>query len=284
MLAPIQDYIIDVLPYSLAYFAATLLLLFIAKFARDLTTVGLDDDKEITEKDNVAFGLYTAGYYLGVGLALIGVLMSDSPSLGHGLLAMLQYGGTAIVLMGVSYTLSAKIYLPKMNVMKELVEKNIAVALFLVGRFVFAGLNIFAAVYGEGFWFTSFVYFLLGELGCFIAFHIYCWITPYNDVKGIQEGKAAVGMVTAGFNIAVGILALNALWGDFMGYQVMLLDFAFWFFGGLALLLVFRSVGSRLMFPKSNLTKEIYTDNNIGAGAIMMATYWVMAGVIVVVF
>ena len=58
----------------------------------------------------------------------------------------------------------------------------------------------------------------------------------------------------------------------------------FLFFGGLALLLVFRTLGSRLLFPKSNLVKEIYTDNNLGAAAIMAVAYILIATVIVLSF
>ena len=48
---------------TLIYFVAGFLLLFISKIIRDLCTK-VDDDQELTSKDNPAFGLATAGYYL----------------------------------------------------------------------------------------------------------------------------------------------------------------------------------------------------------------------------
>ena len=77
---------------------------------------------------------------------------------------------------------------------------------------------------------------------------------------------------------------LNSLWGDFLGYDVMLVNFVIWFFGGLVLLLIFRAIGSRILFPKSKLTKEIYTDNNRGAAAIMFIAYIIIATVIILSF
>jgi hypothetical protein len=93
-----------------------------------------------------------------------------------------------------------------------------------------------------------------------------------------------VGIVSAGFMTAMGLLALNALWGDFLGFDVMLINFCGWYIGGVILLLLFRSIGARILFPKSNLVQEIHKDNNKGAGFIMMAAYLIIAAVIVLSF
>jgi len=111
---------------------------------------------------------------------------------------------------------------------------------------LFAGLNVFAAMHGEGDWFVCFVYFLLGEAGCWLGFKAYCLVTPYDDIKAIERGREAVSLVSAGFMISMGLLAMNALWGDFLGYDVMLVNFIGWFFGGLILLLLFNSQQRRM--------------------------------------
>jgi uncharacterized membrane protein YjfL (UPF0719 family) len=280
----LKEYAVQELPLNLVYFVIALVLLFIAKLARDLTTRGIDDDAEITKKDNFAFGLYSAGYYIGVGLAFVGVFLGSGGTFIGNVIELFQYGITGIVFMGMSYAISDLIYLRKIKIMQQLLAGNSAVAAFLAGRFIFTGLNVLAAIHGEGSWFICFVYFILGEAGCFVGFRAYCLVTPYDDVKEVEEGKHAVGIVSAGFLIALGLLALNALWGDFLGYDVMLLNFCGWFLGGLILLLVFRYVGSRILLPKSSLVKEIHEDNNKGAAAIMLAAYLMIATVIVLSF
>ncbi|MBF0433369.1 MAG: DUF350 domain-containing protein [Fibrobacteria bacterium] len=279
-----KEYIIHELPANLGYFLAAFILLLLAKLARDITTRGIDDDAEITKKDNQAFGIYSAGYYLGSGLAFVGVFIGHSDGFWNNIVEVFQYGLTGIVFMGMSYVISDLVYLRKAKVMDALVAGNNAVAWFLAGRFVFTGLNVLAAIHGEGSWFVSFIYFILGEVGCWIGYFVYCRVTPYDDIREIENGTDAVGIVSAGIFLALGLLALNALWGDFLGYDVMLINFLAWFAGGVILLLLFRSVGSRILFPKSTLVKEIHRDNNKGAAAIMLAAYLVMATVIVLCF
>ena len=280
----LKEYALNELPANVVYFVIALVLLFIAKLARDLTTRGVDDDSEITKKDNVAFGIYSAGYYIGVGLAFVGVFLGSGGTFLGNVIELFQYGITGIVLMGMSYAVSDLVYLRKIKIMDKLVAGNSAVAMFLLGRFTFTGLNVLAAIHGEGDWYVSFIYYILGEIGCWLGFKVYCIVTPYDDLKEIGEGKEAVGIVSAGFMTAMGLLALNALWGDFLGFDVMLLNFCGWYIGGVILLLLFRTVGARILFPKSSLVQEIHKDNNKGAGFIMMAAYLIIAAVIVLSF
>ena len=109
-------------------------------------------------------------------------------------------------------------------------------------------------------------------------------VTPYDDIKALESGNQAVGTVSAGVLVSLGLLMLNSFWGDFLGYDIMLVNFVIWFFGGLTLLLAFRAIGSRILFPKSNLVKEIYDDNNVGAASIMAVAYVIIATVIVLSF
>ncbi|MFC1584970.1 DUF350 domain-containing protein [Fibrobacterota bacterium] len=280
----LREYLKDEFLANLGYFVIALALLFIAKQARDLTTRGIDDDEEITKKDNFAFGLYSAGYYLGVGLTFVGVFLGSGGTFISNVIELFQYGITGIVLMGMSYAISDLVYLRRIKVMDHLVAGNSAVATFLLGRFIFTGLNVLAAIHGEGSWFICFVYFILGEMGCWIGFRAYLIVTPYDDLKAIEKHNQAVGIVSAGFMTAMGLLALNALWGDFLGYDMMLINFGGWFIGGVVLLLLFRSVGSRILFPKSGLVQEIHNDNNKGAACIMLSAYLIIATVIVLSF
>jgi uncharacterized membrane protein YjfL (UPF0719 family) len=280
----LKQYIFHDLPLGFAYFAIALLLLFLAKLTRDFATRGIDDDAEITKKDNIAFGLFTAGYYLGVGLAFIGVFLGpDAPFL-QSAADLFLYGITGIVLMGMSYVITDLAYLRKFGAMKELLAENTAVGLFLMGRFLYTGLNVLAAIHGDGSWFVTFVYFILGEIGCWLGFRLYCLVTPYDDIGAIKENNQAVGLASGGFVVSMGLLTLNALWGDFLGYDIMLLNFGAWFLGGTILLLLFRTLGARILFPKSSLQQEIHKDNNRGAAAIMFATYLIIATVIILSF
>ncbi len=271
-------------PKNLAFFLCALILLFIAKLARDITTQGIDDDAEITQKDNQAFGIYTAGYYAAVGLSFVGVFLGEGRGFVSSLIELFQYGITGIVCLGVSYVLTDRVYLKQVKLMESLVAGNSATALVAAGRFGFSGLCLLSAIHGEGAWFHSFVYFILGEIGCYIGFLIYLKVTPYDDIKAVQEGNRAVGMVCAGFLLSLGLLALNAMWGDFLGYDVLLVNFIIWYFGGIVLLMMVRTLGARILFPKSSLLQEIYKDRNLGAGVIMSVAYLVMSTVIVLNF
>ncbi len=272
MLNELKQYLYLELPANLLYFVMVLVFIFLSKFFRDLSTVGIDDDKELTGKNNLAFGLYTAGFYLSLLLGLIGLFIGEEMFLWNEFIWFWLYGFTILVCTGFSYVITQFLYLPKVKIMDEILRNNNAVAIFVMGRFIFSGTVLMASVHGDGNWFTSLWFYLLGEMCCWLGFRFYLWVTPYNDIEAVQKNHVSVSVVCNGFLSAMGVLVLNSLWSGFVSYKQSLINLV-WFFCAVGLLLLFRWLGPRILFPKSSLKTEIYQDNNLGASFITAFFY-----------
>ena len=272
-----NEMLVDTLK-SFAYFFMTLIFLWISKLFRDISTRNVYDDHELTQKDNVAFGIYSAGFYAGVMIGIIGLFVGPEDSFWQEVLWFWLYGITIIVCIGFNYVITQKCYLKKILIMPEILRQNTAVSVFVLGRFLFAGLVLMSSVHGEGSWFTCLGFYLIGEFCCWVGFQIYLWVTPYDDLKAIKQNHLSVAFVCLGFMVALGVLFSGLFWHHFVSYEEMLYN-AIYFLVFLLLLLVFRKLGSRLLFPKSSLKKEIYEDNNLGVG-IMMCFFYISISVL----
>ena len=115
------------------YFAAGIVIFLIAKIIRDITTPH-DDDQELTTNDNPAFGLATAGYYLGVFFIFAGSTADSAPPppdwttlwIELGVSGAYAIGG--MVLLNIFRAILDKALLPHFSLNKEIIgDRNVGV-------------------------------------------------------------------------------------------------------------------------------------------------------------
>lgn len=260
--------------FQAAQSPAAFLLLFAAlflvgKWLNDLVTSHAVGD-QLTEHDNPALALSTAGYYVGIIVVFIGAVMGPSSSLLWDLLLVGGYSLGGIVLLLFSRVVNDRLILRGFSVDRELIEdQNPGTGAVLFGSYVASALIVAGSIQGEGGGpHTALVFYALGQVALIAFTWVYDWMAPYSLLDQIEKDNVAAGVGFGGALIAIGIIVMRAVSGDFVSWAADLQ------YVGLNVLLVFvYLVGLRLFFdrvliPQSDLNLEITRDRNVGAGVL----------------
>lgn len=250
-----------------AFVVLYLLLFLFAKWLKDfLTPYAINH--ELTGKNNLAVSLCMAGYYFGLVAVFIGALSGPSHGLEQDLLQVGGYSLLGLVFLNASRYFNDAIILKTFDCNHELSEKeNVAVGAVQFGAYLATGLIAAAAVHGTGGGvLTAVVFFLLGQVSLFLFSLIYDLITPYSIHTQLEEQNMAVGIAFGGTLIALGIIVFNGASGDFISWEVNLVNLVISNVMAFAFLPVVRLMMDKLVIPNANLSDEIVEDKNIGAG------------------
>ena len=269
-------------PRGLVYVALGLVVLFLAKLARDLVTRhGID--QEIIEKRNLAVALRLSGYLLGVILVFLGAIyqpftlvisvseLGFSQAFWLDVLRVFLYSLAGIMALNLVRPLMDRLILYKFNVEKEIIdEQNVGTGAAEFGLNVAAGLVIGGAISGGGGGseitqaYTALAFSILG-LAVLILFAMFYQLTTRFDIHAeIEDGNMAVGVVMGGNLIAIGLVALKALFGDFIGWQHSIIEFLVFAIIGFVLLYVLRLAVDLILLPHTKVSDELATGKNIG--------------------
>jgi len=277
--------IIDILKYVGSHSLPTLLIVLIAmwigKFIRDLLT-RYKIDEELTGKNNGAVGIEMAGYYIGLAIAIAGVLTSSgSISLSSELLYVCLYSVIAIIFMSIAAFVNESLILYKFDNQKELVEdQNSGTGATMAGSYIATGFIINASVSGEltGKWWEGLlaclVFFVLGQGVLIIAGLWYQMITKYDIHKVIgEDNNVAAGIGFGGFLAAIGYVVRSAMLGESLSWSIDLVAFVIYVVIALILLTIGKFITDIVFLPKAKMDEEIGVQKNIGAAFISLAIY-----------
>ena len=293
-------------PRGLVFVAEGLIVLALAKFAKDAVTRHYRLDEELTTKGNLAMALRLSGYFLAIILIFLGVLYQPSPGggwfsfaelseldnvdrlgftweLGEEVLRVFLYSLGGIVALNVVRVLFDRLILYKFQLEKEVVEdQNVGAGAAEFGMYVGTGLLIAGAVSGG----TGNPGYILGEgeavlvslaffgmgLVLLIAFALaYEFTTPFNIHDEIERDNPAVGIALGGNLIAIGLVAMKAVFGDFIGWGESIASFLVFGVLGFVLLYVMRVLIDLVLLPTVRVTQVIASGHNIGVALVESA-------------
>ena len=249
-------------------------------------------DEELTAKDNPAFGLALAGYYLAVVIIFLGAARAQSAPLDQGALAIAQALGLdlawatgGIVALAFSRRLMDRALIAS-GCQSELIgRRNIAAGAVECGVYVSAGVVLAGALrQGGGTLWTVLAFFLLSQLVLLLFGRIYQRVAGYNVSREICAGNVAAGTPFMLTLIAISLLMLKATSGEFLGWGVNLAYFAFDAVAGFLLLLLLRWVVDAALLPNARIAEEIVRDRNLNVGMIEGVLAAGVAAIILVVF
>jgi uncharacterized membrane protein YjfL (UPF0719 family) len=250
-----------------AFLVLFAVLFVLGKWLNDLVTSHAID-RELTERDNPALAISTAGYYLGIIIIFLGALVGPSTSLLWDLLVVGGYGLGGIGLLLLSRLLNDRLILRGFSAQRELIEdRNPGTGAVLFGSYVASALIVAGSIQGEGGGpHTALVFYALGQVALIAFTWLYDWLTPYSLLDQIEKDNVAAGVGFGGALIAIGIIVMRAVSGDFVGWGEDLR-----YLGGNVLLVFVYLAGVRFFFdrviiPRSDLNVEITRDRNVGAG------------------
>ncbi len=231
-------------------------------------------DRELTTNDNPAAGVTLAGFYVGLFLAVSGILAGPSHTLASDLLYGAIHGAAAIACL----VLSAAIWRPILQVdfRKDILQgRNLGAGVVAASALVATGLIYRGALGGQsGNAASVAVFFAIGEGALFLAFLLYEWITPYDVYEEIgSKGNTAAAMACSGAILAAGLIVGNAVEGELTTWKDSILESLLYMLPLLALPLVRLLVVNGLLLGFRNVNREVVEDRNAAAGLVEGAAY-----------
>ena len=297
------DAFIDALqsfPRGLVFVAEGLIILALAKFGRDLVIRHYRIDAEITG-GNLAVALRLSGYLIAVILILLGVLYQPLTAggwfayaaldeaavtngfgfnweLGEEVLRVFLYALAGIVALNLVRVLFDRLVLYKFQLEKEVVEdRNAGAGAAEFGMYVATGLLIAGAVAGdtgssEGeAALVALAFFGMG-LALLVAFAVfYEFTTSFNIHDEIEQDNVAVGIAFGGNLIAIGLVTLKAVFGDFVGWGESIAAFLVFGVLGFALLYVVRLLIDLVLLPTVKVSRALAEGRNVGVAMVESA-------------
>ena len=268
-------------PRGLVYVALGLVVLVLAKLARDLVTRHRLDE-EIVDKKNLAVALRLSGYLLGVILVFLGAIyqpfalavsgggLGFNQEFGFDVLRVFLYSLAGVVALNLVRLLMDRVVLYKFSVEKEIIEEqNVGTGAAEFGLNVAAGLLIAGAISGGGGGpEIALAFFGMGLVVLIIFVLFYEWTTPFDIHDEIEKGNPAVGIALGGNLIAIGLVTLKALFGDFISWQQGIAEFIVFAIIGFVLLYVLRLVVDLILLPRTKVADELAAGRNVGVAFI----------------
>ena len=272
-------------PRGLVYVGLGLVVLLAAKLVRDIFT-SYRVDHEVVEKQNLAVALRLTGYMLGVIIIFLGALyqpltLTGAEGLGFDraywmeVLRVLAYSLAGIVALNLVRLLMDRLILYKFSLEKEVVEdRNAGSGAAEFGMYVAVGLVVAGAVSGEGTGgeleaaLLALAFFCMGLALLVIFALFYEFTTPFDIHAEIEKDNAAVGIALGGNLIAIGLVTLKAVFGEFAGWGESVAAFLTYGVLGFVLLYIVRLLIDLVLLPTVKVSNELSADRNVGVALI----------------
>lgn len=259
----------------LVYLLEAFVLLWIAKAAYTRAYRRVDVKKELFERGNVAVAVSTAGYLLGIIIALGGVLAGPSAGWRADLTSIAGFGLLTIAMMLVASFLCEKVLLPRFDNTKEVVEdQNLGTAFVEAGMHVANGLIVLAIQQGSGEMWIGLVFWALAQVVLLVAGRLYQLATPHEIHDELERDNAAVGLAFGGVLVGMGNIISIAVAGDFEGWRASLTTFAVDVVFGFVILLIIKKLTDVVLAPGVRLgEQQIQDPPRVGAGLLEALGY-----------
>lgn len=248
----------------------SMLLLLVSKYIYGFR-MPFNTDEEL-KKSNLSFSVALSGYLLGIVLILIAAFMGPSKGFVTDLSSFTQYSLLGIVLLNVSRWVSDKLILDRFDDIKEIIEdKNVGTGAVHFGSHIASALIVAGAIHGEGGGIISAItFFALGQIALILFTKLYDVITPYDIHAEIESDNAAVGIAFGGNLIALGIILINGMAGNFINWQHDLISFGINALVAFAYLPLVRIIIGKLIIPGVKLNESLQNDRDVAVGFIEM--------------
>ena len=274
---------LEIIPRGLVFVGLGLVVLVIAKLARDIITP-YKIDEEIVTKNNLAVALRLSGYFMGVILVFLGALyqpfaatavdgLGFDREYAEDILRVFLYSLAGIGALNVVRIFMNRLILYRFDIEKEVVEgQNVGSGAAEFGMYIATGLLVAGSVAGEGGGpDTAAAFFGMGLVLLVIFALFYQLTTPYDMHSEIESKNTAVGIAFGGNLIAIGLVTFKAVFGDFDGWNEGVAAFLTFGVVGFALLYVMRLLLDKMLLPTVSASKAIAVDRNLGVAFIESA-------------
>lgn len=248
---------------------------------------GTSSLKELTEKDNPAFGIVVAGMLTGIGIMLTGVSSGDFGwSYLHELGLVVSHGILGIGLMWIAFKVFDHFSMPHLDSKAEVLNMNTSVAVIVASNMIATGIIIRAVMmWADGHSYSGILIILLAYLLSQVILTVVSRIrVSYYErkaqgstfVQAMQEKNMALALRFAGFRIGVALAMTTASGIVVFNGQALVEHISLWWGVALAMVLIFTLITSLLqkaIFPSVDLADEVHAQQNIAVATLQIALY-----------
>jgi len=243
--------------------------------------------EELSERDNVAYGLVFAGGVLALAIVMTGAVSGEAgKSLFREIILVLSYGLVGIVMMILSRKVFDIVTLPEIRVQDLILKGNMAVAIADVGNLLATAIIIRAVmVWVQGTAFTGLIAVITGFI---VSQAVIVLVTKYRSKvyahrhqglrlqAALEGGNKALAMRYAGHKVGVA-LAVTAASG-FIPYnsEKLLLACLLWGVASIILSIVLSLLAifaRQIILAKINVVEEVDEQQNLGIGFVEAMIY-----------
>ena len=274
---------LELFPRGLVYVGIGLVILGIGKLVQDFLTPYRIND-QLRTKDNVALALSITGFYLGIVIVFVGAVYQPfnlivDEGLGftqdywEDVLEVFLTSLAGIGALNIARIVVDRVVLYKFSTEKEIItDQNAGTGAVEAAVYVAVGLVIAGSVSGEGGGAETSAAFAALGLVTLVLYTLFYQLTTSYEIHGeIERDNVAVGVALAGNLIAIGVVVLKAVFGDFVNWEEALASFFTFAVFGFVLLLAMRLVVDFAMFPRVKVADELAVDRNLGVAFIESA-------------
>ncbi|HCW91541.1 MAG TPA: DUF350 domain-containing protein [Marinobacter sp.] len=267
-----MDYNPDSLIKGASMLVLYIALFLIAKYLKRLLTPYCID-RELTGADNIAQATSLAGYYMGFTAIFCGAYLGPSESLWMDLLLVGSYSLMGMLLLNLSRILNDRVILHTFSLAHAIKENhNKAAGVIQGANYIGSALVVAGSIHGEGGGvFTALVFYLIGQVALLVFSRLYEWMTPYAIQQQIENDNLAAGLGFGGTFVAIGLIVMGSVNGDFVNWAYNLSWLGINLLGVFLYLIVVRFFFDKVVISRDDLNREITEDRNTGAGLLEFA-------------
>lgn len=256
---------------------ASMLLLFVllfvvAKYLKRLLTP-YNIEQELTGEDNLAQATSLAGYYIGFTILFCGAYLGPSQGWLTDLAVVSGYTLLGLLLLNISRHLNDRFILHAFSVAAAIRDQhNQAAGVIQGANYIASALVVAGAIHGEGGGVaTALVFYAIGQAALLLFSQLYERLTPYRIQNEIEKNNLAAGLGFGGSMVALSIVIMASVNGDFVSWTYNLSWVAINILGVFLYLIVVRVFFDKVVISRDDLNKEIAHDRNVGAGLLEFA-------------
>ena len=250
-------------------------------------TSHINSSKELTEKDNPAFGISMAGVVFAVTIILTGAIYGDPIyTMKESVISVGLYGAIGILLMAVARIIFNKIAIPSVSIKDEIAKGNIAAGIIDAGNVIATAIIIRAMMmWVDTNTFEGILAILIGFLisqvllttATFLRIRILNRKTATNSLQEeFKSRNVAIALRFAGRKIGTAFAvaaASHLLVFELYSLPTLLLIWA----GVSVIMMVMLSalsfVATKIILAGININDEVIRQRNIALGAVQCVIY-----------
>ena len=263
------------------------IVLFVSLKFFSAAIIHVDPTRELSVKDNPAFGISLAGAMLAISIMLGGAIYgSPENNMLHSFLAVAGLGVLGIILMTVTRFIFTKITLTRISLRQEILAGNKAVAIADAGNVIAAAIIIYVVMIWVPNYSVQGLFALLGGYAISQAFltamtliriRVFAKVREGSCLQDqLKQGNIAMGLKFAGQKIGTALAMSTAahivVYEEYSVGPILLA----WFVASVLVVVAWEvlcQIAQRLILMKVDLNHEIIDDKNIAIGAVLAAIY-----------